>query len=246
MSNWNLENKKALITGGSKGIGKAAVIEFLELGADVIAVGRNAFDEIDHPGFNFIQADVSQKEERMKVLQFVDSKWNQIDVLVNNVGTNIRKQSMEYTDSEVNFIFNTNLHSTYDFCKLMYPLMKKSGKSSLVNIASVAAEVDVRSGSPYGMTKAAILQMTRHLAAEWATDGIRVNAVSPWYIETPLTDAVLKQSERLKVILDATPMARVGQPEEVAAVIAFLAMEKSSYITGQNIIVDGGFMIKGI
>jgi Tropinone reductase 1 len=96
------------------------------------------------------------------------------------------------------------------------------------------------------MTKAAIIQFTKHLAAEWSADHIRVNAISPWYIETPLTEPVLSNPERLAKILDRTPMGRVGKPEEVASLAAYLAMDKSSYITGQNIAVDGGFSVKGL
>ena len=96
------------------------------------------------------------------------------------------------------------------------------------------------------MTKAAIIQFTKHLAAEWALDNIRVNCVSPWYIETPLTESVLSQPDRLEKILARTPLNRIGQPEEVASLVAYLAMDKASYITGQNIMVDGGMSVKGL
>jgi Tropinone reductase 1 len=116
----------------------------------------------------------------------------------------------------------------------------------MINIASVAGSIDIQSGPPYGMTKAAIIQLAKHLAVEWAQDNIRVNTVSPWYIDTPLAQPVLTDPERLKKIIERTPMKRVGQPEEIASLVAFLAMDKSSYITGQNINVDGGMMSKGL
>lgn len=119
-------------------------------------------------------------------------------------------------------------------------------ESNVINIASVAGMVDVQSGPPYGMTKAAVIQLTRHLAAEWSVDTIRVNAISPWYIDTPLTEPVLSQPDRLEKILARTPMNRIGKPEEVASLAAYLAMDKSSYITGQNISVDGGMSVKGL
>lgn len=129
---------------------------------------------------------------------------------------------------------------------MAFPLLKKSGKASVINMASVAGTQDVQSGPPYGMTKAAIIQFSKHLACEWAPFSIRVNTISPWYIETPLTQSVLSQQDRLEMILKRTPLNRVGQPEEVASMAAFLAMDKSSYITGQNIQVDGGMSAKGM
>ena len=113
-------------------------------------------------------------------------------------------------------------------------------------MASVAGSFDVQTGPPYGMTKAAIIQLTRNLAAEWAPFHIRVNSISPWYIQTPLTESLLTQPERLEKILARTPMNRIGQPEEVAGLAAFLAMDKASYITGQDIMVDGGMSVKGL
>ena len=116
----------------------------------------------------------------------------------------------------------------------------------LFRSASVAGTFDVLTGAPYGMTKAAIIQFTRHLAVEWAPANIRVNSISPWYIETPLTAPIMSNVERMKKIIDRTPLGRVGQPEEVAGLTAFLAMDGASYITGQNIMVDGGMSVKGL
>ena len=153
---------------------------------------------------------------------------------------------MEYSEEEYRKLFDTNLFSMTEISRLAFPSLKKSGRGSVINIASVAGTVDVQSGPPYGMTKAAIIQLTKHLAVEWAPHNIRVNTVSPWYIETPLTQPVLSQPERLKLILSKTPMGRVGQPEEVASAVAFLAMDQASYITGQNLNVDGGMLSQGL
>ena len=130
--------------------------------------------------------------------------------------------------------------------RLCFEFLEKGQDASVINVSSVAASVDVASGTPYGMTKAAELQFTRNLAVEWAKYNIRVNAVSPWYTKTPLTVTVLSQPDRLKKILDRTPLNRVAEPEEVASAIAFFAMPVSSYITGQNLAVDGGFLAKGL
>jgi Tropinone reductase 1 len=137
------------------------------------------------------------------------------------------------------------MKSVFEMSRLFHPLLSKSGTGSIINISSVAGFTSVNSGSVYAMTKAAITQLTRYLSVEWAKDNIRVNAIAPWYIRTPLTEPVLSIPENLKKILGRTPMNRVGKPEEVAAVAAFLAMPASSYVTGECIAVDGGFLKYG-
>ena len=167
-------------------------------------------------------------------------------MLVNNVGTNIRRKMIDYSEAEFKKLFDINLFSMVELTKGVFPFLKEAGSASVVNIASVAGSFDIQSGPPYGMTKAAIIQFTKSLAVEWAPFNIRVNTVSPWYIQTPLTEPVLAQPERLEKIISRTPMNRIGQPEEVAGIVAFLALGKSSYITGQNIMVDGGMSAKGL
>ncbi|MBS1681841.1 MAG: SDR family oxidoreductase [Bacteroidetes bacterium] len=247
---WNLKNKKALITGGTKGIGLATTTTFLALDAEVIAVARtaNVLPEsiANNPKLTFIQGDLTKDKFRKELIQNIGDRWGKLDVLVNNVGSNIRKKFIDYTEEEYRKLFELNLFSMIDLTQKFFPLLKKSNSASVINVASVAGTLDVQSGPPYGMTKAAIIQLSRHLAAEWAEFNIRVNSVSPWYIETPLTEPVLSQPDRLEKILKRTPMGRVGNPEEVASLISFLAMDMASYITGQNILVDGGMSVKGL
>jgi tropinone reductase I len=245
---WNLQNKKAIVTGGTKGIGLAIVEEFLDLGAEVIAVARTT-GEIkirNSERLTLIEGDITDPVSRKLILEKAKANWGSLDILVNNVGTNIRKKFSEYSEEEYRRIFEVNLFSMMAFTQGAFDLLKKSDKASVINIASVAATFDVQSGPPYGMTKAAMVQMSRHLAAEWAPFNIRVNSVSPWYIETPLAAPVLSQPDRLEKIIARTPMARIGQPAEVASIVAFLAMDKASYITGQNVMADGGMSVKGL
>jgi tropinone reductase I len=247
---WNLQGKKALVTGGTKGIGLAIAKEFLELGAEVLVVAR-ATESIKGKVKNSanlftMDGDVTNTAFRKSLIERVTLNWGKLDVLVNNVGTNIRKKFVEYTEEEYRKLFEINLFSMVEISRLCYPLLKKSNHASIINIASVAGSFDLQTGPPYGMTKAAIIQLTKHLAAEWAPDNIRVNCVSPWYIETPLTESVLAQPERLQKILDRTPLNRIGKPEEVASLVTYLAMDKASYITGQNVMVDGGMSVKGL
>ena len=252
--NWSLKGKTALVTGGTKGIGLAIVEEFLSLGAEVFLVARNQqevenlISSLQSRGslVDGMAADVSEPEARKKIIETLTARWGRLDILVNNVGTNVRKKFVEYTEAEYRRLFDINLFSLSEMCRLAYPLLVAGKNSSVVNMASVAGTFDVQSGPPYGMTKAAIIQLSRHLAAEWAPQNIRVNSVSPWYIATPLTVPVLTNKERLEKILARTPMNRVGQPDEVASAVAYLAMDVSSYITGQDLKVDGGMSIKGL
>jgi Tropinone reductase 1 len=171
--------------------------------------------------------------------------WGKLDILVNNVGTNIRKKTFDYSYDEFDKILHTNLRSAFELSKSLYPLLKKTEQGNIINISSVAGLTHLRTGSIYGMTKAALIQLTKNLAGEWATDGIRVNAVAPWYIRTPLAETVLKNKEYYNEVLSRTPMKKVGNPEDVAAAVAFLCMPSAAYITGQCIAVDGGFTING-
>jgi Tropinone reductase 1 len=248
---WNLKNKKALVTGGTKGIGKAIAKEFIELGSEVMVVARKEEDfltlknEIQSNKIDFIKADLSAIEDIQNVTESINNKWNDLDILVNNVGMNIRKKTNEYSSEEYNQIVNTNLLSAFELSKQLYPLLKNSTQGNIVNISSVAGQMHLRTGSIYGMTKAAMLQLTKNLAGEWAKDNIRVNAVSPWYINTPLAQTVLKNKDYYNEVISRTPIKRIGDPEDVSAAVAFLCMPAAKHITGQCINVDGGFTIYG-
>jgi Tropinone reductase 1 len=250
---WTLKGKRALVTGGSKGIGKAIVAELLQLEASVLFTARNSVEvatteqELKSTGYSDvtgIAADVASTDHRERLSEWVEEKWGLLDILVNNAGINIRKPTNDYIESELQQVLGINLHAPFQLCRLFYPLLVKSKGPSIVNIASVAGSFDVQTGAPYGMSKAAIIQLTRNLANEWASSGIRVNAVSPWFTETPLTAGLLSDTQKLEGIVSKTPLRRIAQPEEIAAAVAFLAMDKASFITGQNISVDGGITIR--
>lgn len=252
-NHWSLKNKKALITGATRGIGKAAVEEFLELGAEVFIVSRNQEDieeelkDYKIKGYKVegMKCDVTLKQDREKLFREIKSFWGSLDILVNNAGTNTRKITLENTEEDFDKLLELNLKSVFELCKMFHPLLKKSGDASIVNVVSVAGITSVGTGSPYAMSKAALIHFTKYIAVEWAEDNIRTNAVAPWYIRTSLTEPVIKNPEYLKSILERTPMKRIGEPEEVAAVIAFLSMPAASYITGECISVDGGFLKYG-
>ncbi|MDP5043515.1 MAG: SDR family oxidoreductase [Leeuwenhoekiella sp.] len=245
---WNLDGKTALVTGGTKGIGRATVKELLSLGAKVIFTSRSQKDiddfesELQEQSYicNGIVSDVSIEDDQDRLTDFVFERSGSLDILVNNAGINIRKDATHYEPEEYRKILEINLIAPFELTRKFYALLKRSGKASVINVASVAGSQDVKSGAPYAMSKSGLLQQTRSLASEWAEHNIRVNSVSPWYTRTPLTTEVLDNESRIAKIIERTPLNRVAEPEEMASAIAFLAMDKASYITGQNIIVDGG------
>ena len=252
---WRLDGQLALVTGGTAGIGRAIARELLGFGARVLIAARDADgldatraeleEECPDGEIRTCVADVSDDEQRRELLDWVEDIGDGLNILVNNAGGNITKAANDYSEDEWRGIFETNLFSAFELSRLAYPLLVKHAASSIVNVGSVSGITHVRSGAPYGMTKAAMHQMTRNLACEWAEDGIRVNAVAPWYIRTRRTSGKLADPDYLDDVLLRTPMGRIGEPEEVAAAVAFLCLPASSYVTGECIAVDGGFLRYG-
>ncbi len=243
---WDLKDKVALITGASKGIGLACAHEFLRLGAETVVVARTLetleevyAQQLKEGRVHLVAADVSKTEGQEKVFSAVQ-KIGRLDILVNNVGTNIRKTLIDASTAELDLVLQTNFTSALAMCRGAYPWLKKGKDAAVIFITSVAGIGSVGTGVMYGATKAALNQATRSLAQEWAVDHIRVNAVAPGFIETPLTEGLLSRPQLRQSIERSAMLQRVGEPEEVASVIAFLAMPASSYITGQTIVVDGG------
>ena len=250
---WSLEGQKALVTGGSRGIGAATAATLLERGATVLIVARGE-EQIETAVSNWrdaghdahgLVADVTSGTDRDRICRWIREQWGRLDILVNNVGINIRRKMVEYSREEYEAILSTNTDSAFQMCSVTWTLLKQSESGSVVNILSVAGLTHLRTGTPYAMSKAALVQMTRNLAVEWAEDNIRVNAVAPWYTRTEMVESLLQDDVYRNEVLDRTPLHRIAEPEEIGSVVAFLCMPASSYVTGQCIAVDGGFTVHG-
>lgn len=252
---WRLDGQLALVTGASAGIGRAIARELAGFGADLLLVARDAAaleaaraeleEEFPARSVSALPADVADDEQRREILDWVEDHDDGLHILVNNAGGNQSKPAVDYTEDEWRGIFEINLFSAFELSRYAHPLLARHASSCIVNVGSVSGLTHVRTGAAYGMSKAGLHQLTRNLAVEWAEDGIRVNAVAPWYIRTRRTSTKLADPDYLDDVLQRTPMGRVGEPEEVAAAVAFLCLPASSYITGETIAVDGGFLRYG-
>ena len=240
-----------LVTGAASGNGQAITSRFLADGATVAAVDvapdaleRAAEDWRDHgERLLCIVADVTDAAGIEAAIRAPVDHFDRLDVLVNNAGiTGDQRATIAHETpiEEFDRVMAVNVRGVYLGCRAALPIMLAQGGGIIVNIASVAGLVAFPGRAAYSTSKGAVIGLTRSIAAEWARDGIRVNAVAPWYIRTPLAEPVLKDPARLAAILARTPMGRVGEIEEVSGLTTFLCLPASSYITGQNFVIDGG------
>jgi Tropinone reductase 1 len=252
---WRLDGQIALVTGASAGIGRATVRELLGFGADVLMVARDEqaleraraelAEEFPQRAVRAFAADVGDAEQRQEIFDWIEDLGDGLNLLVNNAGANKRNAAIDYDEAEWRALFETNLFSAWELSRCAYPLLTAHASSAIVNVGSVSGATHVRTGAVYGMTKAALHQLSKNLACEWAEDGVRVNCVAPWYIRTRRTSDALADPDYYEEVIARTPMRRVGEPEEVAAAIAFLCLPAASYVTGECIAVDGGFLRYG-
>ena len=249
MENNNNLTKSVLITGAAGGIGRATVQTFAQNGWQVIGVDRAEFGAgFPNKGL-FIQADISLAEDVEGIFEKLKKFTQRLDALVNNAALQVAKPILETTIDEWDMVMASNLRSVFLAAKLAHPLLKEGGGGAIVNVSSVHAVATSANISAYAASKGGLLALTRALAIEFAPQNIRVNAILPGAVDTPMLRAGLQRGhlggsdvlERLDNLARKTVNGRIGQPTEIAKCIYFLAdNEQSSFMTGQALIVDGG------
>ncbi|MBO8171067.1 MAG: 3-oxoacyl-[acyl-carrier-protein] reductase [Bacillaceae bacterium] len=242
-----LENKVAVVTGGSRGIGRETVLELAEAGADVVInyagneqAALEVAEEVKKRGRKAItvKADVSSSEEAGQLIKQALDQFGKIDILVNNAGITRDNLLMRMKEEEWDDVINTNLKGVYNCIKAVTRPMMKQRSGRIINVSSVVGVMGNAGQANYVAAKAGVIGLTKSVARELASRGITVNAVAPGFIETDMTEKL--QEEAKDQLMAQIPLNRLGTPRDVAHVIAFLASDASSYMTGQTLHVDGG------
>ncbi len=248
---FQLEGKIAIVTGASRGIGEAIAKGFARAGADLVLVSRNlsalekVSKEIEGLGRKAlpVSADIGNPEEIQKAIEATLKVFPRIDVLLNNAGISpVLKKAEEMTLKQWEEVIRVNLTGTFLFCQAAGKVMIQQRGGKIINLVSVGAVVGFPRQIAYCATKGGILQLTRVLAIEWTRYNIQVNAIGPGYLETELTKGMRESKIISENLLQRTPMGRFGKPEEVVGAAIYLASDASSYVTGQTIFVDGGWL----
>jgi NAD(P)-dependent dehydrogenase (short-subunit alcohol dehydrogenase family) len=248
---FDLTGKTALITGAGRGIGLATAHALADAGADIIIGeyiaenGQNAVAEIKSKGRKsmFIEVDVRQSSSVDAMVATALENFPQIDILVNNAGIAQRMKAEDSSDDDWLNMMNVNLNGVFWCCRAVGRHMLERGQGAIVSIASMSGMIvnKPQEQTAYNVSKAGVIMLTKSLAAEWANRGVRVNCVSPGYIGTDMTKSSMADPELKSVWLEMTPTGQVGEPEDIANAVLYLASDEAKFATGTNLVVDGGY-----
>ncbi len=246
---FDLTGRVAIMTGAGRGLGRTMALALAAAGADLVLASRTAseldslVDEIEALGRRAVAVptDVTSPEACEAMVAAAVDGLGRLDVLVNNAGTNVRKPALELTPDEFDSVLQVNLKGYYNGARAAGAHFVAQGSGKLINVSSILGSVALPNQAAYASSKGAIDQLTKVLAIEWAEANVQVNGLAPTYFETDLTRPLYEDPERKAFIEDRTPMGRWGQPHELAGAVIFLAGDASNFVTGQTILVDGGW-----
>lgn len=249
LERFSLKGKTSMVTGSSKGLGRTAALALAKAGSDIAVCGRNQSDidsvvneirDLGRKAAGFV-FDVTNKDSIQGAATSILSDFGHIDVLFNNAGTNYRVPVLEYPEEQWDLIISTNLKAYYLVAQAVVPQMIERGYGKVINMSSILGHIALPNQLAYASAKGGVEQMTKVMALEWAKLGVRVNAIAPTYFETEMVSQIREDKERMTFINDRTPMGRWGHLEEIEGVVIFLASAASDFITGQSLIIDGGW-----
>lgn len=253
LDKFSLEGQVGVVTGGGQGLGKAFSLAFAEAGADMVVAeinpetGLKTIEEIQKLGRRslWIETDVRKKTSVEAMVEKTVAEFDKLDFLMNNAGITLWQEAEDVPEEDWMNLMNINLNGLFYSCQAAARQMKKQGGGRIVNIASMSGLIVNRPQlqTSYNTSKAAVIHLTKSLAAEWAPHNIRVNSISPGYMDGPMAGPFFEDPKYGPVWFDAIPMHRPGQPEELCPVAVLLASEASSYMTGSNVVIDGGFTV---
>ena len=253
-SKFDLTGRTAVVIGGTSGIGRAISHGLAEAGGNVVCTSRRieqveaAAAEIEAFGVRTLRraSDVSSRESLDQLLDACVSEFGKVDILINSAGRTKREPTLMQSEDDWNAILETNLTGTLRACQVFGGHMIANGYGRIINIASLSTFVSLFEVAAYSASKAAVASLTKSLAIEWAKHGVNVNAIAPGVFRTALNTKLLDETPRGQEFLTRTPMGRFGNVEELAGAAVFLASDAASFVTGEVLVVDGGFLASGV